>query len=76
MQKMSHTDLEKKRSCVTQLIEVMEKLTEYTGSGQSIDIVYLDIRKAFDSVPHEQLLVKLAAYDVCGNILSWTRHFL
>ena len=32
----------KKRSCITQLIEVHDKLTELIDNGKSIDIVYLD----------------------------------
>ena len=39
-----------KRSCTTQLIEVMEELTQMIDEGNPIDIVYLDFRKAFDSV--------------------------
>ena len=32
--------------------------------------------KVFDSVPHEQLLVKLQAYGICGSLLQWFRSFL
>ncbi len=45
---------------MTQLIEVMEDFTKMLDKGQSIDVIYLDFRKAFDSVPHERLLIKLA----------------
>ena len=41
----------KKRSCVTQLLEVYDKITEMIDDGKSVDIVYLDFRKAFDSIP-------------------------
>ena len=40
----------RKRSCVSQLLEVMEDLTAIMEAGDSLDIVYLDFRKAFDSV--------------------------
>ena len=66
----------KKRSCVSQLIEVMEKVTTMCDNNESIDIVYLDFRKAFDSVPHERLLTKMRAYGITGNLLNWTRNFL
>ena len=39
----------KKRSCVTQLLEVHEKLTDMIDDGKSIDIIYVDFKKAFDS---------------------------
>ena len=43
---------------------------------EAFDIIYLDFKKAFDSVPHERLLIKLAAYGLSGNILKWIRSFL
>jgi hypothetical protein len=66
----------RKRSCVTQLLQVMEDFTSLVDQGEDFDIVYCDFKKAFDSVPHERLLVKLSAYGICGNILMWIRGFL
>ena len=66
----------KKRSCVTQLIQVMDEFTEMIDRGENIDVIYLDFRKAFDSVPHERLLQKLLGYGICGEIQSWVRAFL
>merc|ERR1711963_259333 len=51
-----------KRSCISQLLEVIEDLTVYLNNGENIDIVYLDFRKAFDTVPHKRLLMKLKSY--------------
>ncbi len=36
----------------------------------------MDFRKAFDSVPHERLLSKLAAYGITCKTADWIRHFL
>lgn len=66
----------KKRSCVTQLLLVMEEFSDMMDKGQDIDVVYLDFKKAFDSVPHERLLQKLAAYGICGETHRWIRDFL
>ena len=41
-----------------------------------MDVIYLDFQKAFDSVPHKQLIRKLAAYGVTGKILRWIKTFL
>ena len=65
-----------KRSCVTQLLEVLNDLAKLIENGDSIDIVYLDFSKAFDTVPHKRLLTKLLAYGIDGNILKWIESFL
>ena len=36
-----------------------------------MDVVYLDYRKAFDSVPHQRLLEKLKGLGIKGKLLQW-----
>ena len=42
----------------------------------STDVVYFDFSKAFDSVPHARLLLKLQAYGINGQLLKWFESFL
>jgi len=64
------------RSCTTQLLEVMDKWTDILDNGGSLDVIYLDLAKAFDSVPHRRLLLKLQSYGINGAYLSWISNFL
>ena len=64
------------RSCVTQLIEVIDDLTKLLDEGNKIDMIYLDFKKAFDSIPHERLLIKMKGYGITGKLLDWVRAFL
>jgi len=41
-----------------------------------VDVVYLDFKKAFDSVPHTLLLIKLQAYGICGDLYNWLCDYL
>ena len=66
----------KNRSCVTQLIEVYDTLTELIDDGKNVDIIYLDFKKAFDSIPHERLIMKMKGYGINGLTLEWVRSFL
>ncbi len=38
--------------------------------------LFLDFQKAFDSVPHERLLSKLARYGITGKKAEWIRNVL
>ena len=40
------------------------------------DVVYLDFSKAFDTVPHDELLLKLWCMGVCGDLWLWFRVYL
>ena len=64
------------RSCVTQLLEVMNDLSSFEEDKIDFDILYLDFAKAFDTVPHQRLINKLEAYGVEGAILKWISSFL
>jgi hypothetical protein len=44
--------------------------------GVSIDAIIIDFSKAFDLVPHDRLLMKLAAPGVDSRIIVWLREFL
>jgi len=38
----------KKKSCLTNLLVIIEKVTDYIDSGFPVDVIYLDFQKAFD----------------------------
>ena len=49
----------KYRSCLTNILESMEAWTKALDEGYGIDLIYLNYRKAFDTVPHARLIEKL-----------------
>ena len=64
------------RSCTTQLLLAIEDWTEKLENGEPVDVIYLDFRKAFDSVPHQRLINKLRSYGLGQNLTSWIANFL
>ncbi len=66
----------KDRSCVSNLLEFLEKATTVVDEGEGFDIIYLDFAKAFDKVPKERLLRKVRAHGVRGRVLEWIRSWL
>ena len=67
-----------RRSCETQLIQLVEELARNTCTtqGRQTDLILLDFRKAFDRVNHLNLLRKLNQHGVRENTLSWIKAFL
>ena len=65
-----------RKSTVTQLLETLEIWTDALDRGESLDTIYLDFMKAFDTVPHQRLATKLQKYGIEGNTLRWIQIFL
>jgi Reverse transcriptase (RNA-dependent DNA polymerase)/Endonuclease-reverse transcriptase len=72
----SQHGFQKNRSCTTNLLEFLEKVTEAADSGQSVDVIYLVFAKAFDKVPHARLLSKVEAAGIGGHVLLWIKDWL
>ena len=53
--KGSHYGFTKGISCLTNLLEFYEAVSDWVNEGKAVDIVYLDFKKAFDKVPHRKL---------------------
>ena len=52
----------KNRSTSLQLLQIMDKWTDYLQYGGQVVVMYSDFEKAFDKVPHKRLISKLTSY--------------
>jgi len=50
----------------------LDSLDETVG----VDAIIIDFSKAFDLVPHDRLLTKLASSGVDSRVVIWLREFL
>ena len=64
------------RNCITQLLLCLEDSTNMIEKGESFDVIYTGFAKAFDSVAHERLIVKIESLGFKGDILEWIKSFL
>ena len=63
-------------SCQTQLLETVHKWACCLDRASSSHVVFTDFSKAFDTVPHERLLLKLEHVGIRGRLLTWISSFL
>ena len=73
---MPSLDSAKGHSCETQLLITLSDLFKSFDKRTQVDVGILDFSRAFDTVPHERLLGKLASCGVTGPVNSWIRAFL
>ena len=64
------------RSTVTQLLTVFSRINDILDKGKQADIMYFDLSKAFNSVPHKLLLHKLKSFGINGHLLAWITDYL
>ena len=63
-------------SCQTQLLETIHHWAQSLNDQTTTHAVFLDFSKAFDTVPHKRLLLKLDHIGIRGKVLKWIQAFL
>ena len=64
------------KSCVTNLLETLDIITESLNLGFLVDLILLDFSKAFDLVSHAGLLLKLKSLGLDPKTIKWIESFL
>ena len=65
-------------SCTANLMSFYSRVIDVVQERNGwVDSVYLDLKKAFDKVPHRRLLWKIRNYGgIGGSLLDWMRDYL
>ena len=66
-----------KQSTVTDLIQMYDEWLENMDNGKLNDVIFLDIKKAFDSINHDILLNKMKKrFSISSMELNWFESYL
>ena len=66
----------KNNSTMDALIKITEKIKESVDKGKYGCGIFIDLRKAFDTVNHDILLLKMEHHGVRGTSLQWFKSYL
>ncbi|XP_062910784.1 uncharacterized protein LOC134349811 [Mobula hypostoma] len=64
------------RSCLTNLVEFFEEVPKKVDEGKAVDVVYMDVSKAFDKVPQGRLVQKVQTLGIHGDVVNGIRNWL
>jgi hypothetical protein len=64
------------RSIQTNLLPCMKDWTSALDRGYLVDVIYIDVSKAFDSVSHNKLLNKLYKTNIHSSLYNWISDFI
>ena len=65
-----------KHSTSTCLTEICDMLYDNLDKGRYTGAVFLDLKKAFDIIPHDLLIKKLSYFGIEGIELAWFKSYL
>jgi len=66
----------KGRSCLSNLLVFLDRVTDIVDQGDNADVIFLDFAKAFDKVPHARLIAKIRSHGIGGRLLAWIEEWL
>ena len=72
----SQHDFRQQYSTTSNLLELLNDVTQDIDNNNKVDLITIDFSKAFDSISHSKLIHNLYSYGIQGKLLNWIKEFL
>ena len=69
-------DFRQKHSTENALVTLIENISDALDNNDFSIAIFLDLRKAFDTINHDILLDKMFFYGVRGIVFDWVKNYL
>lgn len=66
----------RKHSCESALQTVISRWKSALSEGRVVGVVFIDFRRAFETINRELLILKLQKYGIEGSVLKWFTEYL
>ena len=58
------------------IFKIVQDVNTVLNSGQTLGAIYIDFKKAFDTIDHSKLVVKLGGYGLHESVVHWFKDYL
>ena len=64
------------RSTISALIKVIDDWSQALDQGREVCVIFFDVSKAFDKVPHLPLLQQMEEINLNPHLIRWFKDYL
>lgn len=66
----------RKHSCETAIQTVIDDWKLIVSEGEMVGVIFLDLKRTFETVDRDRLLEKIWQYGIRGRVLEWVKTYL
>jgi len=63
-------------SCETAIQTVIDEWKLIVSEGKMVGVIFMDLKRAFETIDRERLLEKMYQYGIRGRVLEWFKSYL
>lgn len=66
----------RKHSCETAIQTVIDDWKLIVSEGEMVGVIFLDLKRTFETMDRDRLLEKIWQYGIRGRVLEWVKTYL